>query len=155
MVIAIAILLTIVSLVIVAIPFIRYRHSRQLVNPMDMVDDLSRRRQLMYQELAMVKENYELGNIPEAEFQAVSQNLRRRAAESLWLQRRWEQQLKSLDDALEQQVSELRRTLKSQDGTASCSECGSTPSASDNSCHQCGASLTPREPVFYSRGKTG
>lgn len=155
MVIAIAILLAIVCLVIVAIPFLRYRHSRQLVNPMDMVDDLSRRRQLMYQELATVKESYEMGNIPEAEFQAISQNLRRRAAESLWLQRRWEQQLKSLDDALEQQVLELRRALKSQDGTTACSECGTTLSGSENSCHHCGASITSRETVFYRRGETG
>ena len=95
MVIAIGILLSLVCLVIVAIPFLRHKHSLQPVNPLDMIEELARGRQQIYQELMTLKESHQLGNVPEAEFQALSMNLRRRAAENLWLQKRWEERLES------------------------------------------------------------
>ncbi|MEE9248116.1 MAG: hypothetical protein V3U79_05400 [Dehalococcoidia bacterium] len=155
MVIAIGILLSLVCLVIVAIPFLRHRHSLQPVNPLDMIDELARGRQQIYQELTTLKEGHQLGNVPEAEFQALSLNLRRRAAENLWLQRRWEERLSSLDEAIEGQVLAYREAMKGRTGTVTCPECEGMAPATESSCPVCGTPLAPRHAVLSGRGDTG
>ena len=123
MVIAIGILLSLVCLVIVAIPFLRHRHSLQPVNPLDMIDELARGRQQIYQELMTLNEGLQLGNVPEAEFQALSLNLRRRAAENLWLQKLWEERLESLGDSIWGQVIGFREARKEGAGNGARPEC--------------------------------
>ena len=82
-----------------------------------------------------------MGNVSEGEYQAVSQNLKLRAAERMLIQRRWEQRLETLDQALERQVSELVRSLQNSNGTVTCPECGNAAPSSQSDCSVCGTSL--------------
>ena len=93
MVIAIGVLLALVCLAVAAIPFLKYRHSRQTVDPLQVISELQAQRQRLYKELLTLEENSKTGAVPEPEFNAVSLTLRRRAAENLWIQRRWEEQI--------------------------------------------------------------
>ena len=153
MVIAIGIVLTFFCVAVIAIPFLRSRHARELVNPVEMIDELIRKRQLIYQEMATLKESHQVGNVPEAEFRAVYQNLRRRAAETLLIQGRWEERLGALDDALEQQIVELRKDWQAQKETVICLECDNTSPVSQSHCSTCGASLAPQVPILSRGGK--
>lgn len=142
MVIAIGILLAFLCVVVLSVPIFRSRHTREVVNPIDMIDALIRQRQGIYRELLTLKEGLQVGNVSEGEFQAVSQNLRRRAAERMLLQRRWEQRLETLDKALERQVSDLVRSLQNTNGAVTCPECGTAVSSSQSDCSVCGTSPT-------------
>ncbi len=155
MVIAIGIALALFCVAVIAIPILRSRHARELVNPLEMIDELTRRRQLIYQEMAILREGLQVGTLPEAEYQALYQNLRRRAAENLLIQGRWEERLEALDGALEQQVLELREQWRSREGTVTCPECDSTAPASQSNCSACGASLVSSQASALPGGGDG
>ncbi|MFQ5875498.1 MAG: hypothetical protein ACE5JL_17110, partial [Dehalococcoidia bacterium] len=144
--------LAVFCVVVVAIPVLRSRRGRELVNPLEMVEELYRQRHLIYQELSSVKESFQMGNIPEGEYQAVSQNLKRRAAENLLLQRRWEQRLEALDQALEVQVRELRKGCRSDNEVTTCPECDATALASESNCPLCGTPLARRAGAVQGGG---
>ena len=101
MVIAIGVLLALVCIGVAAVPFLKYRRSRQTVDPTEVITGLQNQRDLLYREMLTLEENARAGAMPEPEFNAVAQTLHRRAAENLWLQRRWEERLAGLDEALE------------------------------------------------------
>ena len=133
MVIAIGILLAIVCLAVAAIPFLRYRNSRQTVDPIQVIAGLQAQRQQLFRELLELESGASAGAVPEPEFNAVSQTLRRRAAENLWIQHRWEERLADLDLAIEQFIAGHREKLSLHEGHAdgaedvlskSCPECG-------------------------------
>ena len=155
MVIAIGILLAAVCLAVVVIPFLRYRHSRQTVNPLEMIDGLEEDRRRIYRELLNLKEGYRVGTVPEPEFNGISENLRRRAAERLWIQRRWEDRLQALDQAVEQEVLNYRESEASDRSLTICLECGAEASTSEKSCLLCGASLTEGPKVLSGGKKNG
>ena len=148
MVIAIGVLLALVCLVVAAMPFLRYRHSRQTVDPLQVISELQAQRQRLYKELLTLEENSKTGAVPEPEFNAVSLTLRRRAAENLWIQRRWEERLTDLDLAIEQLISLQKQGVSSlqdakppeQDHNAKrCPECGAHVPMNTTICPKCGA----------------
>ena len=152
MVIAIGVLLAFVCLAVAAIPFLKYRHSRQTVDPLQVISELQAQRQRLYRELLTLEENSKAGAVPDPEFNAVSLTLRRRAAENLWIQRRWEERLTDLDLALEQLISQHRQSAPSlapetaydqQHPGTPCPECGAQVPVNSTHCPKC-ASQTER-----------
>ena len=152
MVIAIGVLLAFVCLAVAAIPFLKYRHSRQTVDPLQVISELQAQRQSLYRELLTLEEHNKTGAVPEPEFNAVSLTLRRRAAENLWIQRRWEERLTDLDLALEQLISQHRQSVPSfapetaydqQHPGTPCPECGAQVPVNSTHCPKC-ASQTER-----------
>ncbi len=141
MVIAIGILLAFLCAAVLSIPILRSRHTKQVVSPIDMIEGLTQQRQGIYRELLTLKEGLQMGNVSQGEYEAVSQNLRRRAAEKMLVQRRWEHRLKALDQALERQVSDLVSSLETSSETVTCPECGNAAPSSQSDCSVCGASL--------------
>ena len=147
MVIAIGVLLALVCLAVAAIPFLKYRHSRQTVDPLQVISELQAQRQRLYKELFTLEENSKAGVVPDAEFKVVSLTLRRRAAENLWIQRRWEERLTDLDLAIEQLISLQKQGVSSsqdaktpeQDHNAKlCPECGAHVPMNTTMCPKCG-----------------
>ena len=122
MVIAIGILLAVVCLAVAAIPFLRYRNSRQTVDPIQVISGLQAQRQRLFRELLELEAGASAGAVPEPEFNAVSQTLRRRAAENLWIQHRWEERLADLDLAIEQFIAGQREKLSLHEGHADAPE---------------------------------
>lgn len=144
MVIAIGILLALVCLTVAAAPFLKYRNSRQTVDPTDVIAGLERQRQLIYREMLALEESFQSGAAPEPEFNAVSQTLRRRAAENLWIQHRWEERLADLDEALETIISRAGASSEvaapgSRPSYIPCPECGAQAPVEAAACPQCGA----------------
>ena len=157
MVIAIGVLLALVCLVVAAIPFLKYRHSRQTVDPLQVISELQNQRQRLYKELLTLEENSKTGAVPEPEFNAVSLTLRRRAAENLWIQRRWEERLTDLDLAIEQLISLQKQGVSSlQDATTHeqghnaklCPECGAQVPINTPICPKCGAQPEKAQPAL-------
>ena len=144
MVIAIGVLLSLVCVGVAAVPFLKYRRSRQTVDPTEVIAELEGQRQQVYREMLTLEEGSRAGSVPEPEFNAVVQTLRRRAAENLWLQHRWEERLAGLDEALEAIIS---RAGPSEQETApgmhaasiSCPECGVQAPFHTTICPNCGA----------------
>ncbi|MFQ5934364.1 MAG: hypothetical protein ACE5KI_06950 [Dehalococcoidia bacterium] len=153
MAIAIGIVLILFCVAVIAIPLLRSRRARAMVNPLDMIQELNLRRQSIYQELSTLKEGLQLGNVPEGEYQATSQNLRHRAAENLLLQRRWEQRLEALDQVLEAQVTELRKTWINGKRSVTCPECDAPAPASQRDCSVCGTPLPHQREVLSGGGR--
>ncbi len=153
MVIAIGVLLALMCLGVAAIPFLRYRHSRQTVDPTEVIAGLQGQRELIYKELITLEESSRAGAVPELEFNAVSETLHRRAAENLWLQHRWEERLTDLDEALEAIIAGAgipRQAEETDPGQSyvQCPECGAKAMIDDTVCPGCGAEResTPRVP---------
>lgn len=143
MVIAIGVLLALVALGVAAAPFLKYRRSRQTVNPTDVIAGLEGQRQQIYREMLTLEEGAQAGSVPEPEFNGVSQTLRRRAAENLWLQRRWEERLAGLDEALEAVIAEAIVAAGTISGNeeslcVTCSECGARAAYDAKVCPNCG-----------------
>ena len=156
MVIAIGILLALVCLGVATAPFLKYGRSRQTVDPMEVIVELEEQRQLIYKEMLTLEESYRAGAVPKLEFNAVVQTLRRRAAENLWLQRRWEEKLAGLDEALETIISRAgasveKRGSESRPLSISCSECGARAPFNAAACPNCGAERENEQPM--SRGR--
>ena len=125
MVIAIGVLLALVCVGVAAVPFLKYRKSRQTVDPTEVIAQLEGQRQLIYREMLTLGESSRAGAMPEPEFNAVIQTLRRRAAENLWLQHRWEERLAGLDEALEAIISRVESAIPdARQSSDVCSECG-------------------------------
>ena len=144
MVIAIGVLLALVCLGVAAAPFLKYRRSRQTVDPTEVIAGLEGQRHLIYKEMLTLEEGYRAGSVPEPEFNSVSETLRRRAAENLWLQRRWEERLADLDKALEAIISQVGFAAQGQTGDEKeslvpCPECGARMPVDVTACLQCGA----------------
>ena len=153
MVIAIGVLLALMCLGVAAIPFLRYRHSRQTVDPTEVIAGLQGQRELIYKELITLEESSRAGAVPEPEFNAVSETLQRRAAENLWLQHRWEERLTDLDEALEAIIAGAgipRQAEETDTGQSSvpCPECGAKAMVDATVCPGCGAEResAPRVP---------
>ncbi len=156
MVIAIGVLIALVCLGVAAAPFLKYRRSRQTVDPTEVVAGLEGQRQQIYREMLTLAEGYRAGSIPEPEFNSVSETLRRRAAENLWLQRRWEERLADLDEALEAIISQVGFTAHGQTGDEKeplepCPECGARLSVDATTCLQCGTERDSARPVSGGR----
>ncbi len=141
MVVAISIILSLFCLIVIAFPILKSRHARQVVNPLETIDELVRERRLFYQELLMLEESFRVGNVPRAEFESLSRNLKWRASENLYVQGRWEKQLEKLDEALERQVLKLRNIHRNGQNTVICPECEIAAPVSQANCNSCGAVL--------------
>lgn len=143
MVIAIGVLLALLCLGVAAAPFLKYRRSRQAVDPTDVIMELEGQRQLIYREMLTLEESSRSGSVPEPEFNAVSQTLLRRAAENLWLQHRWEERLAGLDKALEAIIAQVgvspQVTAEGEEQPfLPCPECGARASVDAMTCPKCG-----------------
>ncbi len=144
MVIAIGVLLSLVCVGVAAVPFLKYRRSRQTVDPTEVIAGLEGQRQQIYREMLTLEEGSRAGSVPEPEFNAVVQTLRRRAAENLWLQHRWEERLAGLDDALEAIISragssDQQTVPDANTASITCSECGVQTPVHTTTCPNCGA----------------
>lgn len=143
MVIAIGVLLALVCVGVAAVPFLKYRKSRQTVDPTEVIVQLEGQRQLIYREMLALEESSRAGSVPEPEFNAVGQTLRRRAAENLWLQHRWEERLAGLDEALEAIIAQagISAQVRSGDSGQSfkpCTECGARAPVNTTASSHCG-----------------
>ncbi len=156
MVIAIGVLLALVCLMVAAIPFLKYRHGRQTVDPLEVIAGLNAQRQRLYKELLTLEENAKAGAVPEPESNAVSQTLRRRAAENLWVQRLWEDRVVELDLAVERLISRQKAGITPpQTGAAPgleapptlCPECSAQVSAHATLCPKCGMQMENVQPA--------
>ena len=118
MVIAIGVLLALVCLSVAAIPFLRHRRSRQTVDPLQAIAQLQAQRQGIYREILTLEEGNRTRTVPDAEFASVTQNLKRRASENLWAQRRWEERVAELDQAVEAIISRQREEISNPNQAA-------------------------------------
>ena len=144
MVIAIGVLLALVCLGVATVPFMKYRRSRQTVDPTEVIAGLEEQRQQLYREMLTLEESSRAGAVPEPEFNAVAHTLRRRAAENLWLQHRWEERLAGLDEALETVISQAGVSIEApaaedEQSSLLCPECGATVAFDATVCPKCGA----------------
>lgn len=152
MVIAIGILLALVCVGVAAVPFLKYRRSRQTVDPTKVITGLQDQRDLLYREMLDLEKNARAGAIPDPEFKAVIQTLRRRAAENLWLQRRWEERMTDLDEALEAIIAQASISAQARSGDLGqsfrhCAEPGTRAPDNAAACPQCGAEGGNSRPV--------
>lgn len=156
MVVAIGFLLALVCIGVAAFPFLKYRRARQIVDPTAVIEGLEKQRWLIYREMMTLEDSCRAGSVPEAEFSAVSQTLRRRAAENLWLQHQWEEKLADLDKALEAIISQASAAAEgevadSRPSTTPCSECGAGVAFDAKACMNCGAERENGRPVYGGR----
>ena len=156
MVIAIGVLLALVCVGVAAVPFLKYRQSRQTVDPTKVIAGLQSQRDLLYREMLTLEENARAGAMPKPEFDAVTQTLRRRAAENLWLQHRWEERMADLDEALEAIIAQVSISAQVRSGDSGqsfkpCTECGAPTPVHSTACPKCGAEQENGQPVSGRR----
>ena len=109
--------------------------ARAVVDP---IQELQHQRELVYAEIRGLRQDYDLGHIPEEEYKARFQGHRLRAATLLQQQ----QQLEAWSQRLEEEVQAFRESLATANGVPRCLECGKQMSDGVDQCRSCGAWLT-------------
>ncbi len=103
------IVLALVSLAVVAVPFLRRQPGRRDAPPTDPLADLAARRQAIYEEIEALRLEHSLGHIGDEEYQRRFQDYRLQAAMLLREQRLLEEEVQRLDQGLEEEVRALRQ----------------------------------------------
>ena len=133
--ILVGIALCIACVAILLLPFRRRTTTASAV--VDPIEELRHEREHVYEEERRLRQDYDLGHIPEESYAARLQDYRLCAATLLQQQEHletWEQQL-------EEEVLALRELPVASDGLGRCSECGEQMADGVEQCRSCGAWL--------------
>ena len=114
-----------IAILVLAWPIMR--RSRAAAGPAaqpDAVSEVAQRRARIYDDIKTLALDYELGNVPAEEYNAKLAAFRLEAARALRDQEQLQQAQTALEDDLENEVLELRRSWGSVTETALCGVCG-------------------------------
>ena len=127
-----------VAILVLAWPILRRGHSAHApAAPPDAVGEVAQRRARIYEDIKTLALDYELGNVPAEEYSAKLAAFRLEAARALRDQEQLQQTQARLEDDLENQVLELRRSWGSVTETMLCEVCGREVGASAALCPRC------------------
>ena len=130
----IGILIALLSLVILVLPFIK---SRMRVTSGDValrLDETSRLRQAMYDNIRTLRQDYDIGNISEDDYKSQLDGYRRQAALALMEEDRlrgWKEE------------ESLMESNDGNDPSLICYECGAPVALDDKVCLNCGTEQLP------------
>ena len=142
-------LLALLSVIILAYPFLKARLRATVGREVSKAEELARARQAIFDEMGRLKLDLDVNNITQEEYQQRMAGLRRNAAVNL---RRKEElgakagrdeaeTLEELDRKVEERIMLLRRSRRTRNGTRACPECGQHLEVEDVACPQCGTAI--------------
>lgn len=134
--ILVGIALCVTCVAVLLLPF--RRRATMVLAVVDPIQELQHQRERVYEEVRGLRQDYDLGHIPEKEYEARFQGHRLRAATLLQQQ----QQLEAWSQRLEEEVKALRNSPTTANGVPRCLECGAQMSDGVEQCRSCGAWLT-------------
>ena len=131
--ILVGIALSVTCVAVLLLPFRRRETKASAV--MDPIQELQHQRERVYAEVRGLRQDYDLGHIPEEEYEARFQGHRLRAASLLQQQ----QQMEAWSQRLEEEVQALRESPTTANGVPRCLECGEHLPGGVDQCRSCGA----------------
>ena len=136
-----SLVLALVSIAVLAWPILRRERSSSdpTLSP-DSLEDLSRRRQHIYDEVQTLSMDHELGIIRTHEYQEDLRAYRFQAAYTLREQEHLQQALAHLEEELEDEALELRKSWGTVTKTVSCETCGGEMDSEAVICPRCALS---------------
>ncbi len=135
------------AILVLAWPILR--RSRSAPNPApppDALSEVAQRRARIYDDIKTLALDYELGNVPSEEYSAKLAAFRLEAARALRDQEQLHQAQAGLEDDLERDVLELRRSWGSVTKTVLCEVCGKDVDAAAALCPRCELPLSQETP---------
>jgi len=106
----IGLFLAVGCLAVLLLPFLRARRPDAAFASQQAAREQAERRQAAYNEIQALRLDYELGNVPEEEYQTQLRRLRLQAAATLRDQERLEAALEEYDRELEGEIASFRRS---------------------------------------------
>ena len=126
------------AILVLAWPILRRTRSAPgPVAPPDALSEVAQRRARIYEDIKTLALDYELGNVPAEEYNAKLAAFRLEAARALRDQEQLHQAQATLEDDLEREALELRRSWGSVTETILCEVCGKEVAASAALCPRC------------------
>jgi hypothetical protein len=141
MALLVSLLLVLVSASVLAWPILKGRRvSSSSISPQDSLEEVLERRQRIYDEIQTLALDYELGNIPAREYEEEIGVHRLQAADALREEERLQETLARLEDELEDQALELRRSWGTVKEVTPCGICGGGMDVEAVMCPRCALS---------------
>ena len=145
----IGILLTLLSVVVLAYPFLKARRAALEAKETAAVEELVRARQTIFDEMKRLRLDLDVNNITPEEYQQRTASLRRDAAVNLRREEKLRsidskyeaETLKELDRHVEESIRLFRHSKQHKNGAVSCLECGNLLELAEQSCPECGAMI--------------
>ena len=127
-----------VAILVLAWPILRRgRAGRGAATPPDALSEIARLRARIYDDIKTLALDYELGNVPAEEYNAKLAAFRLEAARALRDQEQLQQAHAALEDDLERETLELRKSWGSVTETMLCEVCGKEVDARAALCPRC------------------
>ncbi len=142
MAIAVAGILGLLSIAVLAFPFLKYRSRGPAANPTHISDSTEPELDTIYDAIRTLQLEHQLGNVPETAYREQLEGYRLQAA--VLLRKQFEAEDLSAHQALEQEILAARAAINGSDSqVATCPDCNATLMARAQRCPQCHAELTP------------
>ena len=131
-------LLALVSIALLARPFLRQRHPVSIPSSsFDSLKDVQWQQQQVFDEIKTLILDHDLGNIPPEEYDEKLGTYRIQAADLLRQEEQFLQDLKYLEEEIEDRVLALRISWGAVKGLTTCSECGGERGVNAGLCPRC------------------
>ena len=145
------------AILLLAWPVLRRSRAAPDATPSpDPLSEVALRRSRIYDDIKTLVLDHELGNIPDQEYEEKLAAYRIDAARAIRDQEQLQQVQATLEDALEREVLELRRSWSSVTETVICAVCGREMDAAAELCPRCELPLgreTPSGETTSAEGK--
>ncbi|MBF8266737.1 MAG: hypothetical protein HW388_245 [Dehalococcoidia bacterium] len=133
--------LALLSMVLLAWPILRRgRPASGPISPLDPLEEVRRRQQQIYEEIQTLILDHELGNVRHEEYEEELRALRLKAAHALQEQDQLQQAMARLEEEMENEALELRKSWGTVRAVKRCASCGGEMDAKAVVCPRCALS---------------